>query len=63
MRAFSRTGLIYDVLMTKHQNEVNPYHPETPERIAATWHELELKGLMQRCTVLEVCDILEVGLM
>ena len=51
----SRTGLVYDVAMTRHQNEVNPYHPETPERISETWHALEVKGYLERCTLLEVC--------
>ena len=39
--------------MLKHHNELNPNHPETPERIAVAWDNLETKGLKQQCKVLE----------
>ncbi len=45
---------MYDEAMTKHRSEINPNHPETPERIAHTWHALETRGLTKRCKVIEV---------
>ncbi|XP_064398021.1 histone deacetylase 6-like [Halichondria panicea] len=47
------TGVIYDRRMLKHFNELNPNHPETPERIEHTWNDLESLGLLQQCTQLE----------
>ena len=45
---------MYDPVMAKHGNEVNPSHPETSERITQTWQHLEAEGLTQRCEVMEV---------
>ncbi len=50
----SRTGLIYDIFMTKHRNEFNPNHPETPERMTEAWLALEMKGLTRRCLIIDV---------
>ena len=52
-----RTGLIYDPLMTKHQNEVSPNHPEIPDRIAEPWQRLKENGLMDRCKIIEVITV------
>ena len=48
------TGLVYDDVMTKHRNEVEPSHPEAPERTADTWNVLEARGLTKRCKLIKV---------
>ncbi|XP_065830679.1 histone deacetylase 6-like isoform X2 [Oscarella lobularis] len=48
------TGLVYDELMTRHENTLNPWHPETPERIRRIWQALEESGCVRQCTRLPI---------
>ena len=40
--------------MCGHENESNPGHPETPDRIVRIWEALCGRGLVERCTRIEV---------
>ena len=40
--------------MCDHENESNPGHPETPDRIVRIWEALCGRGLVERCTRIEV---------
>ena len=44
-----RTGLVYDPQMQEHVNEVDPSHPERPERVGKMWQALTEGGLVGRC--------------
>lgn len=50
----SRPGLVYDTRMCGHENGSNPHHPETPDRIVRIWETLCSRGLVERCTRVEV---------
>ena len=44
-----RTGLVYDPQMQEHVNEVDPSHPERPERVGKAWQALKGGGYVGRC--------------
>ena len=52
--ALLRPGLLYDARMRQHRNESNLGHPECPDRITRIWDMLSDKGLVLRCTKIEV---------
>jgi len=51
---YSSTGLVYNPRMKEHRDDVNPYHPEQPERIGRIWSALEERGYSKRCTMVKV---------
>ncbi|CAI8008670.1 Histone deacetylase 6, partial [Geodia barretti] len=49
----SKPGLLYDARMREHENEGNPSHPESPDRISRIWSLLRERGLVERCCLVE----------
>lgn len=41
-------GYVYDDFMTKHENELDPFHPENPQRIKVIYEELKKCGLLDQ---------------
>ena len=52
--ALRQPAIVYDARMRDHVNEANPSHPEQPDRISRIWSLLCDRGLVARCTQLEV---------
>jgi len=42
----NKLGVVYDARMTRHQDPVDPSHPEQPARISRIFEELTEKGLL-----------------
>ena len=54
---FSRVvGLVYDPRMKEHRNEMDPWHPEVPDRISRIWEALCSMGYTDRCRVIQVSN-------
>ena len=43
------TGLVYDARMEEHKMELEPWHPEQPDRIRLPWEALQRDGYSKRC--------------
>jgi len=50
----TKVGLVYDPRMKDHCNEVNPWHPEKPERISQIWEALVNGRYTNRCNIIQV---------
>ena len=50
-------GLVYDPRMKEHRNEMDPWHPEVPDRISRIWEALCSMGYTDRCRVIQVRDV------
>ena len=47
---------MYDPRMKEHRNEMDPWHPEVPDRISRIWEALCSMGYTDRCRVIQVRD-------
>ena len=47
---------MYDPRMKEHRNEMDPWHPEQPDRISRIWEALRSMGYTDRCRVIQVRD-------
>ena len=50
-------GLVYDPRMKDHRNEMDPWHPEVPDRISRIWEALCRMGYTDRCRIIQVSDV------
>ncbi|XP_069033810.1 histone deacetylase 6 [Embiotoca jacksoni] len=51
--ASSGTGLVYSEIFTRHQNQWEPSHPESPDRVTSIMEELERQELLSHCVRVE----------
>lgn len=54
MYSFSRTGLVYDEMMSRHYHMWNDKFTEKPERILEPYKRCQKYGLVERCQKIQV---------
>ncbi|XP_013408875.1 LOW QUALITY PROTEIN: histone deacetylase 6-like [Lingula anatina] len=52
-KAPHRTALVYDEVMRKHKNHVDPGHPERPDRITKIYNKIQEYRLLKHCLRVE----------